>query len=72
MEFRLFPRLKGLFSKWYCPRCKKILKRSNVKYKSGFRGYYSEFWFMCLSCGNNRGVKTVNEKLEEMILESEG
>lgn len=61
----MFERFKGLFSKWYCPNCNRILKRKDVKYQEKFYGHYSTYWFRCLKCGS-KGAKTINKRLEEI------
>lgn len=68
MEFKLFPRLYGMFSRWYCPKCKSKLKRRDVKYQSEFRGIYTVNWFMCLKCGNKDNVEAINDAIERMVL----
>lgn len=69
IEITTFPKLKGLFSKWYCPKCNSILKRKEVKYREEYKGLYSEYWFICLRCGNTSGVKMLNKRIEEIVLQ---
>lgn len=63
----MIERFKGLFQKWHCAECNRILSRKDVKYQEEFRGLYTAYWFRCLKCGSNKDVKPINERMCEII-----
>ena len=63
-------KLSGLFKKWYCPDCNRVLKWREVVYQEEFCGYYTRYWYRCLKCGSPK-AKTFQDRLEELATKKE-
>lgn len=66
----MIARLKGLFSKWHCAECNSIMSRRDVKYQEEFCGHYTSYWFRCLCCGSTKDIKPINERIEQIIIQT--